>query len=236
VGLLGATEVRQFPTTAAKREQDGHPAWDPEWLEGYFTCVLRCQRPKCEEITIATGLWQVKATGYEAALLSDDYSLMHSNFYRLQTTLPALPIMQVPKDCPEPIRKAIASAAGFLWADPGVAANRLRLAVEAILDVLDVPRTAQNSKGEDYSPSVNQRIEILRRSNLEVANLLEAVKWIGNQGSHEDSLSAVDVLDGVEILERALVWIYDHSSSEIYRRAISINTKNGNPTRNLPRS
>src|SRR5215207_8995970 len=41
------------------------------------------------------------------------------------------------------------------------------------------------------------------KSQAEAAQLLEAVKWIGNDGSHEDTLDASDVLKGIQLLVHA---------------------------------
>ena len=55
--------------------------------------------------------------------------------------------------------------------------------------------------------------------------LLEAVKWIGNQGTHEDSLTVADVLKSAAFLHRALELLYETrvDDSDILDRAKRIN-------------
>jgi uncharacterized protein DUF4145 len=56
----------------------------------------------------------------------------------------------------------------------------------------------RNSNGKRRRLSTHERITEFRKSEG-AADSLEAVKWIGNQGSHESALSATDVLDGAEL-------------------------------------
>jgi len=58
---------------------------------------------------------------------------------------------------------------------------------------------------------------------------LEAVKWIGNQGSHEAGLTAADVLDGADLLSHALKTLYDRSGDEMGRRIRAVNRRRGLP-------
>jgi hypothetical protein len=62
-----------------------------------------------------------------------------------------------------------------------------------------------------------------------VADALEAVKWIGNGGSHDDKLTATDVLDGAEILELAVKALYDRTEAELMSKVRSINKRRGLP-------
>lgn len=65
------------------------------------------------------------------------------------------------------------------------------------------------------------------------ADLVLAVKWIGNVGSHDHSLRIFDVLDGVEILDHTLEQIYDSTRDEIKRKAADIAARKGIPASRL---
>ena len=45
--------------------------------------------------------------------------------------------------------------------------------------------------------------------------MLEAVKWIGNSGSHSGAMPLEDVLEGVALLERALHIVYDDTADQL---------------------
>lgn len=161
------------------------------------------------------GLWDVREH-YE------DWGPVYDNYYRLQMTVPPLPIMQTPERCPELVKDAVANAARVIWVDPSAAANRLRIAIEQLLDAKRIPRSTR--VGVKLAPlKLHGRIERLRATHPSVAELLEAVKWIGNQGSHEDSLGVADVLEGAQLFEHALAQMYDTAPAEIRRRAMQIN-------------
>ena len=217
-GTLTVSEPVTHETAASKKAQ-GHFAWDPEWVSGYFTTELRCARSQCREVVIATGKMRVRSLG---AAPPDDYV----QEFRLRFTDPALPMIKVPPGSPEDVASRVAEAGLLIWADPSAAANRLRLATEQILDQQGVPRYPDTTKGKDVPLKTHNRIDLFRKDNPEVAAILEAVKWIGNQGSHEDVLTQRDVLEGASFLEHALKALYDTSADEIARRVRAINEAN----------
>jgi hypothetical protein len=105
--------------------------------------------------------------------------------------------------------------------NPPSAANRLRAGIEQLLTDLGVPK----------SGTTHTRIERLAASMPDVATVLEAVKWIGNDGSHTSVLPLKEVLEGVALLERALTLVYDRSAEELDQLARKINqTRRRQPT------
>lgn len=73
------------------------------------------------------------------------------------------------------------------------------------------------------------RIEEYVKRNPIVGNHLLAVKHVGNAGSHEDRLTAVDVIETAEILAHALRLLYDNTFTIIERRTAQINKRKGLP-------
>ena len=66
---------------------------------------------------------------------------------------------------------------------------------------------------------MHQRLDEYKKRDPEMADVLMAVKWIGNVGSHKDALSIDDVLLGAEILGLALHNLYDKRDAELLRSA-----------------
>lgn len=201
----------------------GHPDWEPCWISGYFHGTLQCARPGCREWVIASGEMRHDIIGDELEYWdgnSWDYWL------RLHYTVPALPIVSsVPDGCPSVVESRILEASRVLWADPSAAANRLRLAIEDVLTARKIKRFTINKNGKRKTLALHNRVDILRDTNREVGDTLEAVKWIGNQGSHEDSLTTTDVLDGAALLEYALKLLYDKGGTGIARNVRRINQR-----------
>ncbi|WP_195911354.1 DUF4145 domain-containing protein [Streptomyces kaniharaensis] len=123
-------------------------------------------------------------------------------------------------------------ASAVLWADPSSAANRLRSAAEALMDDQGIMRKGLDRKGKTTDLNLHSRIELFQKAkpNLkEVGDLLLAVKFIGNVGSHESILDMHSVLDGVEIFDQALTLLYDNSSRAILDKAAMITARKGKP-------
>jgi hypothetical protein len=105
--------------------------------------------------------------------------------------------------------------------------------IEELLTAKGVRRTV--TKNGRRSPlKTHARILEFKKGNQLAGDTLEAVKWIGNQGSHESDLTAGDILDGAELLEYALRLLYDKSDAAIARRVKAINKSKGLPRRRKP--
>ena len=219
VGNLRIDSIKRHETSTSE-EWHRHDGFEPEWIAGFFTAVLRCQRSKCREIVIASGEWRVRERPFHN--WEHPFSQMeYDDEYRLQAAIPPLPIMTEVGFCPEPVQEALAKASRVIWMDPGAAGNRLRLAVELALDAMDIQRTG--------GLNAHARIKLLHAKNAEAAKYLEAVKWIGNQATHEDSLTPSDVLEAARILHRALELLFDPRSGAIERRTQEIINAKGLP-------
>ena len=109
----------------------------------------------------------------------------------------------------------------MLFADPGLAATALRATVERFLTSENI--SAIDEKGRFRS--VHKRIEEWRdasESRIPIAELLFAVKWIGNAGTHEVSdLTIAEVLEGAEVLNEAFHKLFTAASIEEYARSVN---------------
>jgi hypothetical protein len=196
----------------------------PEDLSGSFHGLMRCAIPTCRETVAIAGDYCVDVD------FDDDGKSFYCDLFRLRFATPALKIIQPPPDTPEPVVKAIGSAAAIIWADPNAAANRLRVAIDELLTAYHRPRF-QNSNGKRQRIPTDVRIKAFRRYEAGVADTLEAVKWIGNQGSHESGLSVTDVLDGAELMSFALRQLYDKSEEQMQRQIRAVNRRRGLPSK-----
>jgi hypothetical protein len=158
----------------------------------------------------------------------DDGTTDYCDVFRLRFAVPALKIIVPPRRTPKTVTRAIESAGIIVWADANAAAGRLRIAIDELLTAYGMP-CFRNTNGRRRRLSTHERIKEFERYEGEVADTLEAVKWIGNQGSHETNISATGVLDGAELLSYALKQLYDNSDAEIRRRVRAVNKRRGLP-------
>ena len=94
----------------------------------------------------------------------------------------------------------------------------------------------RNSNGKRRRIPTDLRIKEFSQYEGMVADTLEAVKWIGNQGSHESGLSVTDVLDGAELMSFALRQLYDKSEEQIHRQVRAVNRRRGLPSKRHQKS
>ncbi|MFF9351248.1 DUF4145 domain-containing protein [Streptomyces sp. NPDC014734] len=204
-----------------------HEAWEPEWIQGDFLCILTCQKGACDHVRVvghsaveATGNWEWEGEQYEQRLTPTMF-------------FPALPLLESRPLCPKEVGKRMDIAAKIIWLDPNSAANRIRSAVEALMDEQGIIRYKPDRRGKPSRISLDQRISTFKAAlpeHAEAADLLLAVKWIGNVGSHEDLLRSRDVLDGVEFLDHSLSLIYDTNHDDIKKRAADVTARRGRPS------
>ncbi|WP_319463796.1 DUF4145 domain-containing protein [Micromonospora sp. RTP1Z1] len=202
--------------SAQSHSYRGHDNWEPDFVFGYFHGVLRCFVSHCRETAVVGGDMKVGGT----AAMNDDYH--YYEILKLRHILPPPPVIELPDGCPTTVADRIGEAAGLLFVDPSAAGNRIRIAVEELLTAQKIRRFTHGRKGR---LSAHARIRLFRDKNDEAAQFLEAVKWIGNDASHDVGLSAEAVIDGLELLEHALKLIYNDRSKSLARRVKSINRR-----------
>ena len=212
-----------------------HPGWEPDWINGYFSGVLTCERSTCKEFVHVIGEFKVVDKIYEA---DDPYDLErgpneYDNSMKVKFFEPPLLLIDGNSNAPDQVCSLVNSASVVLWSDPASAANRVRSAVEELLNRQHVRKTFQDRKGKTRRHTAHQRIELLKAKGqpkyCNAADLLMAVKWIGNDGSHGSAVSVSDVLDGVELMNEALDLIYETRTLDLQRKAALINKAKGLP-------
>jgi Domain of unknown function (DUF4145) len=213
-------------TTVTTANYDRHQRdedWEPDWKHGYFYGILYCARPACDEKVIVSGAYRVSMTT-TPRWYGDDYE----DQLRLRYAIPALPLAIPPAKTPETVMEGIVAASRVVWTDPAGAANGLRRSVEALLNHQKVNKTGKNRHGKRYWLSTHQRIVEFRKRNPLAATSLEAVKWLGNEGSHGAlSLTSSDCVESAEYLDHALRLLYDNADAELVKKAKAINKAKG---------
>lgn len=228
IGSVPYSKVDMFedPTSASWRD---HDSWDPDMIFGSFMGALKCTNPHCCQAVLVTGTYTVVHNNGEPEY--GDYG----ELYRLKSFDPPLALADVPSSAPPSVKDAVAASARIVWLDPSSAANRLRTAVERVLDDKRVKKTRINNGGTRVRMTTHARIEQFRLKDQLAGDAMMAVKWIGNEGTHESELTIQDVLDGATVLQLALKVVYDKADLETRRRITAINKARGLPrTRSRP--
>lgn len=198
---------------------------EPEFIEGKFTTMSKCNNPDCIDITVIAGNTKVVETGMDDGLDPDTYEYIrepmpiYKTQYEVKYTNPPIKFIQISKKVPKELRLIIEESFNLFWIDASSCGNRIRTAVEKLFDL-------QNTK--KLQGTLHQKIMEFKKINPDVANYLLALKWIGNQGSHSDQkLKRKDLVDAYRILEMSLEDLYSNSRIEVNNLSNQINQKKG---------
>ena len=166
-----------------------------------------CENNQCGEKIAVAGKGELYATltnePVDIQYRGERYSVYIPKFFE-----PALNIFIVPESCPENISCQIRKSFSHFFNDLNACANSIRTSLELIMNEQGIPNT--NGKGKLMS--LAQRIEKFDDTNPELKPLIEAVKWIGNAGSHIEDVDKSDLLDGYELLNFVIEELYERGN------------------------
>lgn len=217
-------ENRHEKESGPSAKAHGHDAWDPSWVSGRFVCLLECDFAPCEEIASVSGTYIVD---FEETF---DYEGRPEqtwvDFFQVQAISPSpLPIRPI-KATPETIKNCLAKAAALLWQSEEAAANGIRQAIEHLMDARKIKKFTTGN-GKRTRMMLHARIEEFRKEDQENGDILLAVKWLGNSGSHVGGLTRDDVLDAFDMIELTLENLYGTTKATIMRKVKAVNKKKG---------
>lgn len=176
-----------------ENKEFGRPPHPYALNDGVFTAMLCCVSKTCNEAVACSGTLTYDID-YEEDW-ANSIKEKHVTKFKPKMFIPPLHPFVIPYGCDELVSDPLMSSFSLLPSSPGSAANNLRIAVERFLDVLAVP-THKN---------LDQRIQMLVKSDPSKAHLLMSIKWMGNSGSHENgSVTTKDVMSGYIVFKRLL--------------------------------
>ncbi|MBK3663493.1 DUF4145 domain-containing protein [Bradyrhizobium diazoefficiens] len=116
------------------------------------------------------------------------YQLFPMGFY------PAPPLISLPSGIPDSLADELRASFGLFWVDLGACANKMRVSVEKALDELAVPE----------APTLFRRIDAFKHVDPEHAESFDALRHVGNVGSHEGDNTRETILDAFEVYQDAI--------------------------------
>lgn len=196
-----------------------HEAWEAEWVEKRFAGLMTCDSTSCGEVVAVHGDISVVESW------DDDHPIprpVHSEWFKPRSLSPAPLLFRPPRGTPELVQNALREAAGLLWQSAEGAANQVRQAVEHLMDHQGVTMSRPGA----YL-SLHHRIKELETRDPNNAEILLAVKWLGNSGSHAGGLTRQDVFDAFEMVELVLTNLFDRSKATIMEKVKAVNIQRG---------
>lgn len=221
--LLDEGSLQTKETGPSIRSRNDHPDWDPQMIEERFAGLLVCNYARCGEVSAIYG-----SSGVDESVEQDYDGSWQQKWVVMrkpQGISPAPIPIRMPKELPEEIACRLKEASGLIWQAPEAAGNQLRQAVESLMDDRRVRKTEVSDRKRRLS--LHRRIKEFEKADPNNAELLLAIKWLGNSGSHPSGLSRKDVLDAFDMIELVMVDLYDNSAAEIRSKAKAINRRKG---------
>jgi hypothetical protein len=174
---------------------------------GVCSGLLRCVSPACgESVAFCGSSYYQKDDSRGLEYVAQ--CLVPNHF------VPPLKIIAYPDKTPQPIAEELEASFSLFWANPSAAGNALRIAVERLMDYENVPQFPAKTRTETKRLHLHNRInDYYGKTNPERANLLLAIKWIGNAGSHKSKMTRQAMLNGYRIFEQVLMEMFSDRKS-----------------------
>jgi hypothetical protein len=196
--------------------------------ETYFSKLLRCNdREFCGQVVLVSGEKRVFDTGekfmnYDTGKVESDYKQMLLVNY----INPPINIINLTRKIPLNIKKLIEKSFSLFWIDENSCANKIRHSLELLMDEFSINK----------SYTLHKRIDLFSKENphfSSLAELLLALKWIGNEGSHSGhDLKREHLIEGYEILEAIFDKLYSEKFAVLLNKAKEINKNKGITNKN----
>lgn len=207
------------------REDHFHVAWEPEWIEYVYTCLLVCSNDKCKEVVVNSGTGSV-----DYDIVADEHgeqAQMYVELFLPKYFEPHLKLTNIPDDCAESVTVSLNESFKLFFASPSAALNNVRIAIEELLTELKIRRFTISNGKRRFIP-LHQRIGLLPEKYAQFKDMILAIKWLGNAGSHgHGEVTMDDVMDAYELTEHILGEVYESKAKKLKAIAKKVNKKKG---------
>lgn len=197
----------------------------PNSKDYIITCKYHCEYCNEPVIMMGYGYSENQFVIYDDPNFNKDLIL-----YTPHSFIPTIHLFNIPSKCPLDVREQIIKSFSLFWHDIDSCVNKLRMSLELLMDSQRINKTETLSKGRrtKHQLTLHKRIELFKEKNQKVGELLEAIKWIGNKGSHANKKLIVnEVIDAHDLLEHALNELYEPKIDALYDLAKEINKRKG---------
>ncbi|WP_413485187.1 DUF4145 domain-containing protein [Shewanella baltica] len=197
-----------------------HPEFGPEWIEYIFTMHLKCSNASCGCRVVCAGIGDVSQEYLDDSGDSDWFDNFKVQFFE-----PPLQIFVPPVDTPHWVKKALGVSFSTFFSSPSASLSALRSALEVLLGEMEI--SSVDSEGRFLS--LAKRINMLPEENRKIVEPANAIRWLGNDGTHEGGFMArkSDVLDGYRIFEHILIELYPEKKASVEALVKRINEAKG---------
>lgn len=180
--------------------------------EFYFIGKLTCSQ---HNIYYAYGLKETDEFVYDYENeLTKEYAT-----YQIKGMYPTLCLFEIPSKCSDNEKKELWDAFSLFWNDSNACANKLRRCIESLLNKKRIPKISKRKR-----LNLKKRIDIFENKTpkLNISPYLQAIRVIGNIGSHQKEVSKGELLDCFEFINKIFETLYLKKEKELEAKAKKI--------------
>lgn len=190
--------------------------WEPDWIVLSFTTVLICDNKACGEVVSVSG-----RGGVEEYYLYGPYGEPEGSevntWLQPVSMFPAPPLFPIAKNLPQEVKKELKLAFQLYWSDRSASTSRLRTSLERILDDQGIAANKPDKAGGLRRLTLFERIDIFEKekNEVEIAESMNAMRIVGNLGTHGDEVTEGDYFDLIDVFEDAISEVYEHKTAKL---------------------
>lgn len=196
--------------------------------EGRFTCFLTCDYGFCGEVVAVSGDFR-SHDEYVFNPDTEEHDVFEDKALVPKSMVPAPPIIKWPEKLDSVPRQHLFHSFELFWMDRGACAGRLRIFIEALLDQLGVVREGIKRNGKKGTLDLSERIDELDKMKPGHKAALDALRHVGNFGSHEGDADFEDLIVCYDILETTLVELIEDKRAKLDAEIAAIIDRKGKP-------
>lgn len=209
-----------FPVTLVEPQHslDEHALedWEPDWDTLSFTTMLTCGEVTCGEVVAVSG----KASNEYYELYGDLGEPVEQGYVtvlRPVSMFPAPPLFPISKKYPPKVQQELKLAFQLYWADRSASTSRLRTSLERVLDDKGIPTLSPPTNGKQKRLFLFDRIDLFEKAtnDSDSAESMNALRVVGNIGTHGDEVMDGDYFDLLDVYEDALLDIYELKKAKL---------------------
>ncbi|MGC1172271.1 DUF4145 domain-containing protein [Polaromonas sp.] len=206
-----------------------YEGWDPEYIEFVYSTLLRCSNAVCKETVASTGVGSVGQ--YYSYDEHGETDVEYDDFFKPRYFEPPLRVLNPPEQTPPSVLLLLEESFRLFFSSPSASLNQVRIATEQLLTELGIKRFEVKGK-KRFALSLHARIGLLPAKYAGFKEMIFAIKWLGNAGSHapaeNNEIKLDDVLDAYEFLDHVLQELYSPKTlGALKKKAQQVNKKKG---------
>ena len=200
--------------------EDGEEEYDDSYYLGNILGFLKC--PFCDELTSFVGETKYYLNYY------DEIEVLEKGIF-FKYFVPQIHIIELKNEYPEELKEILLESFSLYFSSYSACVNTLRILLEKLCELYEIKSIQDNGKYKSLNNKLKELKELGKISD-DTIEFLEAIKWIGNDGSHSLEIINKEHLDlAYRFVKKVLDEIYpsQDDSEELKFLAKEINKNKG---------